>query len=95
MAKKHTPGREWKHGKGMKGSCRAAILHHPEKFSKEACKDGGEDGKLCPYAVFASMKKKGYKSHYKDQKSTLKGKPKKKKKCFREWLQENHPDFTK
>jgi len=79
--------KEWKFGKGFKGSVKAALDHHPDKFDKD-CKD---PDKLCPYAVFASMKKKGYESHYEDQKSTLKGKPKKKKK-FKEWLEENYPD---
>lgn len=73
--------KEWKFGKGWKGSTKAAIDHHPDKFDPE-CKD---KNKLCPYAIFAAMKKKGYKSHYKDQKSTLKGKPQK----FKEWLEQS------
>ena len=84
MAKK-----EWKFGKGWKGSTRAALEKHPDKFSKEACKlspgERKKSGKLCPYAIMASMKKKGAESHYKDQPSTLKGKPK--HKSFKEWLE--------
>jgi hypothetical protein len=84
MAKK----KEWKAGKGWKGTVKADLDHHPEKFSKEACKKGGsKDGKLCPYAVFSAMKKKGATPHYKDQKSTLTGKPKKKK-TFKEYVEE-------
>jgi len=88
MAKKEK--KEWKFGKGWKGTVKSMLDHHPEKFSKEAC-SGKDDGKLCPYAIAASMKKSGKKSHYKDQKSTLKGTPKKKKK-FCEWLNEHHPE---
>lgn len=68
--------KNWKGGKGIKGTVRAAITHHPDKFDAD-CKD---PGKLCPYAIFSAMKKKGFESHYKDQKSTLKGTPKKKAK---------------
>src|SRR5262245_28561728 len=74
MAKKKD--REWKGGKGIKGTVRAAITHHPDKFDAD-CKD---PNRLCPYAIFTAMKKKGFESHYKDQKSTLKGKPRKKAK---------------
>lgn len=84
--------REWKAGKGWKGSTKAALDHHPDKFSKEACKTGYKGDKLCPYAIMQAMKKKGYDSHYKDQPSTLKGKPKKKK-TFKEWLNDVHPNF--
>jgi hypothetical protein len=65
---------KWDYGKGFKGSVRGAILHHPDKFDAK-CED---PNRLCPYAIFSSMKKKGYESHYKDQESTLKGTPKKK-----------------
>jgi hypothetical protein len=89
MKKKKKEKKEWKFGKGWKGTERAMELHHPDKFSKEACAKDYEGDKLCPYAVAASMKKKGFHSKYKDQPSTLKGKPKKKKK-FREWVREHH-----
>jgi len=72
--------KEWKFGKDWKGSTAAAIKHHPDKFDPK-CKD---KSKLCPYAIFAAMKKKGYKSHYKDQESTLKGEP---HKTFKEFLE--------
>lgn len=85
--------KEWKAGEGIKGTVRAALTHHPEKFSKEACKKKNKKGgKLCPYAIFSAKNKNGFEPHYKDQPSTLKGEPKKKKK-FQEWVQENHPDF--
>jgi hypothetical protein len=85
--------REWKAGKGWKGTTKSMLDRHPDKFSKEACKKKGKKtGKLCPYAVATSMKKKGFESGYKDQPSTLKGTPKKKKK-FKEWVEENHSDF--
>ena len=91
-SKKKEKKKEWEFGKGWKGSAKAAMDHHPEKFSIEACKHPVK-GKLCPYALMASMKKKGYESHYKDQKSTLKGKPKKKKayKEWSEWLEQRDP----
>jgi hypothetical protein len=76
--------KEWKTGKklGIKGTVKAALDHHPEKFSKD-----GKNGKLNPYAIFTAMKKKGKMTpHYKNQPSTLKGKPKKKSK-FKEWLE--------
>jgi hypothetical protein len=101
MAKKKK--KEWKFGKGWKGSTKAALDHHPEKFSKEACKHKGKGEKLCPYAIMAANKEKGAESHYEDQPSTLEGKPKKKKKykeadkkekkCFKEWLANRNPDF--
>lgn len=83
--------KEWKFGKGWKGTTKAMIDHHPEKFSKEAC-NNSEKGKLCPYAVAASMKKSGKTPHYKDQPSTLKDKPQKKKKfkSFKEWLDQRN-----
>jgi hypothetical protein len=84
--------KEWKAGKGWKGTTKAMLDKHPDKFSKSACKKKGKKkGKLCPYAIASSMKKKGDKAHYKDQPSTLEGKPKKKKK-FREWISEKHPN---
>lgn len=65
--------------KGWRGTIRAALTHHPEKFSKEACK-GKDPGKLCPYAVFTKKKKEGDEPHYKEQPHTTKGAPKKKTK---------------
>jgi hypothetical protein len=87
-AKKHK--KEWKAGKGIKGSTRAAIVNHPDKFDPD-CKD---PNRLCPYAIMKSMQKKGAHFNYKDQESTLKGKPHKKKekssdlkfKKFKEWM---------
>lgn len=84
--------KEWKAGRGWKGSTKAALDHHSDKFSKEACKKDYDGDKLCPYAIMKSMKNKGYKPGYKDQKSTLKGKPKKKK-SFKEWLKIKHPEL--
>jgi hypothetical protein len=81
--------KEWKSGKGWKGTTKAMLDHHPEKFSKEACDKDYSGDKLCPYAIASSMKKKGDEPHYADQPSTLKGKPKKKKK-FREWVERHH-----
>ena len=78
MAKKH---REWKYGEkhGLKGTVRAMITHHPEKFDAD-CKD---KDKLCPYAIASSKK---IEPHYKNQESTVKGKPVKKSK-FKEWVE--------
>ena len=79
--------------KGWKGTVKAMIQKHPDKF-------GDGEGKLNPYAIAHSAKKKGHKSHYKDEESTLtKSKPEKKEKykdedkkvsemTFREWLAE-------
>jgi len=83
--------REWKFGEkeGIKGTVRAAITHHPDKFDAK-CKD---PDRLCPYAIFTAKKEKeDFEPHYKDQDSTLKGKPKKKAK-FKEWVESNHPEF--
>jgi len=87
--KKKEKSKEWKFGKGIKGTVRAAITKHSDKFDKD-CKD---PDRLCPYAVFAAKKKKGMTAKYKDQPSTLKGKPKKRKRfqnecfmTFEEWL---------
>ena len=92
MAKKEKRSKEWKTGKklGIKGTVRAALLHHPDKFSTS-----GKKGKLNPYAVFTAKAKEGMETHYKNQKSTLKGKPKKKKKYkeWSEWLQQRDPKF--
>lgn len=61
------------------GTERAMLSKHPDKFSKEACKTKGKKGgKMCPYAITASMEKKGAEPHYKKQESSKKGKPKKK-----------------
>jgi len=67
------------------------LTHHPEKFSKAACKDGGDGDKLCPYAISTWMKGKGYESHYKEQPDSTKGKAKKKKK-FKDEDKENKKD---
>lgn len=67
--------------KGWRGTVRAMKLRHPEIDN--------------PWALSHWMKKKGHKPHYKNQRSSLKGTPKKKakyrnedKKSFKEWLQE-------
>lgn len=89
---KEKKDRKWKAGRGIKGSTRAALLHHPDKFSKEACKKDYDGDKMCPYAIMKAMKNKGAEFTYKDQPSTLKGKPKKKTK-FKEWLKIHHPEL--
>lgn len=69
--------------KGWRGTVAAMLQHHPEKFGKGK-------GKLNPWAIAHSMAKKGYKAHYKDQESSLKGKPHKKKNLkmeFKSWLE--------
>lgn len=69
--------------KGWRGTIRAALTHHPEKFSKEACKHKGKKkkgGKLCPYAVFTKDKEEGDTPHYKEQPHTTSGTPHKKEK---------------
>jgi len=103
MAKKKKD-KEYK-PKAWKGTVRAMITKHPEKFDPKA---SGEGPKLNPYAVATAMAKKGHEPHYKSQKTTLKGKPvkkekykdedkpkkkKKKKGFFSEWLENNHPEF--
>lgn len=90
--------KEYKHKK-WKGTIRAAITHHPEKFDPKA---SGKGSKLNPYAIFTALKKKGATPHYKSQETTLKGKPEKKekykdedkpkkkskkRKSFKEWLE--------
>lgn len=57
--------------KGWTGTVRAMLTHHPEL---------NQDDEKNPYALANWMKKKGYKPHYKDQESSLEGKPEKKKK---------------
>ena len=79
------PGKDKKGYKGWRGTIAAALQHHPEKFSKEACKKDGDSGKLCPYAIFTDKKKDGDTPHYKEQPHTTKGKPKKKKEFKNEW----------
>ena len=69
--------------KGWKGTVRAMITKHPDKFDADADSDD-KDGKMNPWAIAHSMDKKGDKPHYKDQKSSLEGKPKKKEK-YKEW----------
>lgn len=83
-SKKKSKKKEWKFGKkhDIRGTTDAALKHHPEKFSKDACKKGGDSDKLCPYAVFTNMaKKKKVKSTYKDKSTTDKKKPVKKTKA--------------
>src|SRR5271170_4488393 len=63
--------------KGFRGTIKAALDHHPDKFSKEACKKKGT-GKLCPYAIFTKKKEEGETAHYKEQPHTTSGTPKKK-----------------
>jgi len=63
--------------KGWRGTIKAALDHHPDKFSKEACKKKIK-GKLCPYAVFTKKKEEGDEPHYKEQPHTTEGTPKKK-----------------
>jgi len=98
MAKKEK--REYK-PKAWKGTIRAMITKHPDKFDPEA---SGKGPKLNPYAIATAMKKKDATPHYKAQKTTLKGKPVKKEKykdedkpkkkgCFSEWLKIHHPEF--
>lgn len=65
--------------KGWRGTVRAMLTHHPDKF-------GDEPGKINPWALVHSMANKGAEPHYKDQKSSLKGTPKKKKEYKNEWL---------
>ena len=79
--KKPAKKKEWKTGKklGIKGTVKAALDHHPDKFGKGP-------GKLNPYAIFTAKAKKGMKTKYKNQASTLKGTPQKKAK-FKEWMQ--------
>jgi rubrerythrin len=83
---------------GWSGTVRAMITKHPDKFDSKS--KGG--GKLNPYAIAHSMKKKGAKSHYEEmpKKDSRKGKPRKKKKYkneekgkFSEWLGKQHPEF--
>lgn len=70
--------------KGWRGTIRAALTHHPEKFSKEACKKRIK-GKLCPYAIFTKKKKEGDEPHYKEQPHTTSGTPKKKEEFKNEY----------
>jgi hypothetical protein len=72
------PGKDNKAYKGWRGTIKAALDHHPDKFSKEAC-GKKKNGKLCPYAVFTAMKEKGDTPHYKEQPHTTSGTPHKKK----------------
>jgi hypothetical protein len=65
--------------KGWRGTIAAMLQHHPEKFSKEACKKKVK-GKLCPYAVATAQKEEGDKPHYKEQPHTQTGTPHKKEK---------------
>jgi hypothetical protein len=76
--------------KGWRGTIKAALDHHPDKFSKEACKKKGKGGKLCPYAIFTKDKEEGKTPHYKEQPSSVKGTPHKKK----EFKNETFMSFT-
>ncbi len=81
--------------KGWRGTIKAALDHHPEKFSKEACKHKGKPkkgGKLCPYAVFTKKKEEGDIPHYKEQPHTTSGTPHKKEKFKNEVS--NFADFV-
>lgn len=71
------PGEDKKAYRGWRGVIAASLQHHPDKFSKEACKKK-DTGKLCPYAIFTKDKEKGYTPHYKEQPHTTSGEPKKK-----------------
>jgi len=73
------PGPDKKSYKGWRGTIAAALQHHPDKFSKEACGKRIK-GKLCPYAVFTKKKEEGDTPHYKEQPHTEIGTPKKKEK---------------
>ncbi len=70
--------------KGWRGTIRAAEKHHPEKFTKRACKmtpaERKKSGELCSYAIFTAKKEKGGKPHYEELPSSTKGTPKKKAK---------------
>lgn len=85
------PGPDNKAYKGWRGTIAAALQHHPDKFSKEACKKKGKKGgKLCPYAIFTKDKEEGDTPHYKEQPRSTSGKPKKKK----EFKNESFTTFT-
>lgn len=56
---------------GWRGTVRAMLTHHPEL-------NKGEDKN--PWALAHWMQNKGYEPHYKNQKSSLKGEPHKKRK---------------
>jgi hypothetical protein len=71
------PGPDHKAYKGWRGTIAAALQHHPDKFSKEACGKKIK-GKLCPYAIFTKKKEEGDTPHYKEQPETETGTPKKK-----------------
>lgn len=71
------PEKDNKAYKGWRGTIKAALDHHPDKFSKEACGKKIK-GKLCPYAVFTKKKEEGDTPHYKEQPKTTEGTPKKK-----------------
>lgn len=71
------PGPDHKAYKGWRGTIRAMLTHHSDKFSKEACKSKGT-GKLCPYAIATKQKEEGDTPHYKEQPHTTSGTAKKK-----------------
>lgn len=85
------PGKDNKAYKGWRGTIRAALDHHPDKFSKEACKTKGT-GKLCPYAIFTKKKEEGDTPHYKEQPHTTSGTPHKKKE-FAEYVQQRDAEL--
>jgi len=69
---------------GWRGTIAAMRLKHPE-LGKGKTKEGKEKS---PYALAYYMKKKGYKPHYKDTKTSLVKTvpPKKKFESFNEWI---------
>lgn len=88
------PGPDNKAYKGWRGTIRAALTHHPDKFSKEACGKKIK-GKLCPYAVFTADKEKGGTPHYKEQPHTTSGTPHKKAEFEDEDKKESFADYIK
>jgi hypothetical protein len=58
---------------GFHGTVRAMKTKHPEKFGPKA-------GTKNPYALAWAMKNKGFEPHYKEQETSMKGKPELKKK---------------
>src|SRR5581483_9449512 len=83
------PGPDNKAYKGWRGVIAAMLQHHPDKFSKEACKKK-DTGKLCPYAIATKDKQKGDTPHYKEQPHTTSGTPKKKPEFKDEWSFANY-----
>jgi hypothetical protein len=67
---------------GWHGTARAMITKHPEKFQEPGEKK--KTGEINPYALAHAMEKKGAEPHYKEQETSLKGKPEKKEKFKKE-----------